>query len=174
MLTGLCVYPQFQRREHDRFRRRRAHSGHMDQSQAPVLEAPASYHANGHLAFTPPGHKQGRGADPWVVRTLGPDVFRGDVLATGGLDDRLSSRGILEHAQALMAGAVGADHTFFSTCGSSLSVKATMLTVAGPHEAGKDDRLLALASACHPQTLRQIRWTNTLIKNLSPQILTSL
>jgi hypothetical protein len=41
-------------------------------------------------------------------------------------------------------------------------------------QASKDDRLLALASACHPQTLRQMRWTNTMIKNLSPQILTSL
>ncbi|MER7702529.1 ornithine decarboxylase [Kitasatospora sp. NPDC097605] len=106
----------------------------MDQSQAPVLEALAAYHANGHTAFTPPGHKQGRGADERVVRVLGADVFRADVLATGGLDDRLSSRGILEHAQRLMAEAVGADHTFFSTCGSSLSVKAAMLAVAGPHE----------------------------------------
>lgn len=33
-----------------------------------------------------------------------------------------------------MADAVRADHTFFSTCGSSLSVKAAMLTVASPHE----------------------------------------
>ncbi|MFF7454686.1 aminotransferase class I/II-fold pyridoxal phosphate-dependent enzyme [Kitasatospora sp. NPDC008115] len=106
----------------------------MDQSQAPVLEALAAYHANGHAVFTPPGHKQGRGADERVVRVLGADVFRADVLATGGLDDRLSTRGILEHAQALMAEAVGAEHTFFSTCGSSLSVKAAMLAVAGPHE----------------------------------------
>ncbi|MFJ6794880.1 hypothetical protein [Streptomyces sp. NPDC091268] len=41
-------------------------------------------------------------------------------------------------------------------------------------QALEDTRLLDLASACHPQTLRQMRWTNTLIKNLSPQILTSL
>lgn len=41
-------------------------------------------------------------------------------------------------------------------------------------QATKDDELLAVASACHPQTLRQLRWTNTMIKNLSPQILTSL
>lgn len=33
-----------------------------------------------------------------------------------------------------MADAVHAEHTFFSTCGSSLSVKAAMLSVAGPHE----------------------------------------
>jgi hypothetical protein len=41
-------------------------------------------------------------------------------------------------------------------------------------QAAKDDRLLALASSCHPGTLRQLRWSNTMIKNLSPQILTSL
>ncbi|BET52338.1 MULTISPECIES: hypothetical protein [Streptomyces] len=41
-------------------------------------------------------------------------------------------------------------------------------------QASKDCGLLALASSCHPQTLRQMRWTNTMIKNLSPQILTSL
>ena len=37
-----------------------------------------------------------------------------------------------------------------------------------------DERLLHLASACHPQTLRQMRWTNTMIKILSPQLLTSV
>ena len=41
-------------------------------------------------------------------------------------------------------------------------------------QATKDSRLLELSSDCHPQTLRQIRWTNTMIKTLSPQALTSL
>ncbi|OQR59656.1 hypothetical protein B6E66_33730 [Streptomyces maremycinicus] len=40
--------------------------------------------------------------------------------------------------------------------------------------ASHDARLLTLASSCHPRTLRQMRWTNTMIKNLSPQALTSL
>ncbi|MDT5094700.1 MAG: arginine decarboxylase [Mycobacterium sp.] len=35
-----------------------------------------------------------------------------------------------------MADAVGADQAFFSTCGSSLSVKAAMLAVAGDHPGG--------------------------------------
>ena len=34
--------------------------------------------------------------------------------------------------------------------------------------------ILELSSDCHPQTLRQIRWANTMIKTLSPQALTSL
>lgn len=41
-------------------------------------------------------------------------------------------------------------------------------------QATRDEELLAVVSACHPRTLRQMRWTNTMIKNLAPQILTSL
>ncbi|MEU9107377.1 ornithine decarboxylase [Streptomyces xanthophaeus] len=106
----------------------------MDQSKTPVLDALAAYHQGGQTPFTPPGHKQGRGADPRVRAVLGDAVFRSDVLATSGLDDRTSFHGIVDEAQALMAEAVGADHAFFSTCGSSLSVKSAMLSVAGPHE----------------------------------------
>ncbi|MBT2382064.1 aminotransferase class I/II-fold pyridoxal phosphate-dependent enzyme [Streptomyces sp. ISL-11] len=106
----------------------------MDHSIAPVLEALAAYGETGQTPFTPPGHKQGRGADPRVRAVLGDAVFVSDVLAISGLDDRTSSHHVLEKAQELMADAVGAEHTFFSTCGSSLSVKAAMLSVAGPHE----------------------------------------
>ncbi|SDL00631.1 aminotransferase class I/II-fold pyridoxal phosphate-dependent enzyme [Streptomyces indicus] len=106
----------------------------MDQTEAPVLEALAAYHERDELGFTPPGHKQARGADPEVRKVLGDAVFFGDVLASGGLDDRRERHQVLERAEKLMAEAVHADHTFFSTCGSSLSVKAAMLTVAGPHE----------------------------------------
>ncbi|PRH79834.1 ornithine decarboxylase [Streptomyces solincola] len=106
----------------------------MDHSQAPVLDALAAYHRQGQTPFTPPGHKQGRGADPRVRAVLGDAVFRSDLLASSGLDDRRSTGRVLQRAQELMADAVGAEHTFFSTCGSSLSVKAAMLSVAGPHE----------------------------------------
>ncbi|MER5377318.1 ornithine decarboxylase [Streptomyces sp. NPDC002553] len=105
-----------------------------DHTRAPVLEALVAYHRQGRLAFSPPGHKQARGADPHVREVLGDAVFLGDVLASGGLDDRLTRGRVLERAEELMADAVHADHTFFSTCGSSLSVKAAMLSVAGPHE----------------------------------------
>ncbi|MFI0369179.1 aminotransferase class I/II-fold pyridoxal phosphate-dependent enzyme [Actinomadura sp. 1N219] len=106
----------------------------MDHSQAPVLDALAAFHREGQVPFTPPGHKQGRGADPRVRAVLGDAVFRSDVLAISGLDDRTSSHGVLERAQELMADAVHAEQTFFSTCGSSLSVKSAMLSVAGPGE----------------------------------------
>ncbi|MDB5325242.1 MAG: lysine decarboxylase [Phycisphaerales bacterium] len=97
----------------------------------PLLEAVAEYHRRGRYGFTPPGHRQGRGTDPRTLQILGSDSFRSDVLATAGLDDRSSSGGYLKRAEQLMAEAVGAEHAFFSTCGSSLSVKAAMLAVAG-------------------------------------------
>ena len=40
-------------------------------------------------------------------------------------------------------------------------------------QATRDQELLELVSSCHPQTLRQMRWTNTMIKVLSPQLLVS-
>lgn len=106
----------------------------MDHSEAPVLDALAAYRDGGYVPFTPPGHKQGRGVDPRVRAVLGGEVFGSDILAVAGLDDRTSSCQVLERAQELMADAVDADRTFFSTCGSSLSVKSAMLAVAGPHE----------------------------------------
>jgi arginine decarboxylase len=106
----------------------------MDHSKAPVLEALQAYRDAGYVPFNAPGHKQGRGVDPRVLAILGADVFASDVISLNGLDDRLMRHGVLAEAQALMADAVGAEHTFFSTCGSSLSVKSAMLAVAGPHE----------------------------------------
>ena len=103
----------------------------MDHSQAPLLDALADYHAVGRYGFTPPGHRQGRGVDPRVVAVMGREPFRDDVLASGGLDDRRSGGRYLAHAEELMADAVGASSAFFSTCGSSLSVKAAMMAVAG-------------------------------------------
>jgi len=96
-----------------------------------MLEALAAYHDCGRYGFTPPGHRQGRGVDARVLAIMGKEPFRDDVLASAGLDDRSSSGQFLQHAEALMADAVDAERAFFSTCGSSLSVKAAMLAVAG-------------------------------------------
>lgn len=38
-------------------------------------------------------------------------------------------------------------------------------------QAAKDSELLGLASRCHPETLRQMRWANAMLKELSPQVL---
>lgn len=38
-------------------------------------------------------------------------------------------------------------------------------------QAAREPELLELAAHCHPGTLRQLRWTNAMLKALSPQIL---
>lgn len=40
-------------------------------------------------------------------------------------------------------------------------------------QAAKDHELLDLTTRCHPQTLRQMRWANAMLKELSPQVMTS-
>ncbi|MEU2588053.1 ornithine decarboxylase [Streptomyces avermitilis] len=106
----------------------------MDHSRVPVLEALQEFRRRGDVVYGPPGHKQGLGADPRVVDIVGEGVFASDVLSLNGLDDRRESQGVLTQAEELMADAVGAEKAFFSTCGSSLSVKTAMLAVAGPGE----------------------------------------
>jgi arginine decarboxylase len=103
----------------------------MDHNRAPLLDALGEYHRLDRYGFTPPGHRQGRGIDRRVLDVMGLEPFRDDLLASSGLDDRSSSNGYLQQAEQLMADAVGAEHAFFSTCGSSLSVKAAMLATAG-------------------------------------------
>jgi len=106
----------------------------VDQSRVPVLEAIEQFRRRGDVVFGPPGHRQGKGVDPRVLAIMGEGVFASDILSLNGLDDRRQSQGVLSQAQELMADAVGADEAFFSTCGSSLSVKSAMLAVAGPGE----------------------------------------
>jgi arginine decarboxylase len=106
----------------------------MDHSRVPVLEAIEEFRRRGDVVFGPPGHRQGLGVDPRVLEVMGAGVFASDILSLNGLDDRRQSQGLLSDAQELMADAVGAEQAFFSTCGSSLSVKTSMLAVAGPGE----------------------------------------
>jgi hypothetical protein len=43
------------------------------------------------------------------------------------------------------------------------------------HAQAKQERdILDLTMQCHPQVLRQIRWANTMLKTMSPQVLASL
>src|SRR4051794_2866680 len=99
----------------------------MDQSKAPILEGIQEHRSSGRYGFTPPAHRQGRGVDPRVIEVLGEGVFASDLVSNSGLDDRTASNGYVSEAQSLMAEAVGAEQVIFSTCGSSLAVKAAIL-----------------------------------------------
>jgi hypothetical protein len=41
-------------------------------------------------------------------------------------------------------------------------------------QAKRATELVELSARCHPQTLRQVRWANTMLKTLSPQTLAAL
>lgn len=103
----------------------------LSQRSAPLVAALDDYRRLDRYGFTPPGHRQGRGVDDRTRAVIGSEAFASDVLVSGGLDDRRMSNHALRDAESLMAEAVGADTAFFSTCGSSLSVKAAMMAVAG-------------------------------------------
>jgi hypothetical protein len=57
------------------------------------------------------------------------------------------------------------------TDASGVSVDWEVLAQAA--QGMKDRELLAVASRCHPQTLRQVRWANSQIKEQAPQIIAS-
>jgi hypothetical protein len=57
------------------------------------------------------------------------------------------------------------------TLACGLSVDWEMLAQAA--QALKDDELLELTRECHPDTLRQLRWANSKLKESSPQVLVS-
>lgn len=40
-------------------------------------------------------------------------------------------------------------------------------------QAVRDGELLALSRRCHPRTLRQLTWSNAMLKTLAPQVLAS-
>jgi arginine decarboxylase len=108
-----------------------------DQKKAPILEAIQKYHESGITPFTTPGYKKGAGISEEDKAVIGEAPFLNDIPMQNGADDRRESKGIQEEAEKLCAKAVGADQTYFSTNGSSLSAHVAVLAIA---EAG--DKIL--------------------------------
>jgi arginine decarboxylase len=105
-----------------------------DQSRVPYEDAINAYWERDLVTFAIPAHNGGRGPAPEFTRWMGAQVARADLPTTHGLDTRNSAYGVQTTAQELFADAVGAKHTFFSTCGSSMSVRVAIMAVAGPGE----------------------------------------
>lgn len=95
----------------------------MDQNQTPVLDAIEQARESGVYSFALPGHRFGLGIDDRTAEVLSRSTFAADVLlAKSGVSD----------AEALYADAVGAKQAVFTTCGSSISIHTSVLTIAGP------------------------------------------
>lgn len=102
------------------------------QSRAPLLEALAKYLEDGVVRFHMPGHKGGRRLDPMVSRLVGEQAFTLDITGVEGMDDLHQPQGVLAQAQALLAGAFGADYSYFLINGTSSGVQALLLTLCNP------------------------------------------
>ena len=101
-----------------------------NQDKAPIMEAIQKYHETGITPFTTPGHKCGAGVFNEDKEAVGVGAFYNDIPMQNGADDRRESKGVQEEAEALAAQAVGADESFYSTNGSSLSAHVAVLSVA--------------------------------------------
>ena len=108
--------------------------GERDHRRAPILQALEAFMASNVASYTIPAHKKGQGVDDETLEVLGKEAYFGDAPMHHGLEDRVSSNKILTHAQSLAADAFGADHCFFSTNGSTLSVQLAVMTCARPGE----------------------------------------
>ncbi|MDB5232956.1 MAG: ldcC [Chitinophagaceae bacterium] len=102
----------------------------QDHSKAPIIEAIQHYHESGVIPFTTPGHKLGNGVLPEDKTAIGAGAYYNDMAMQNGADDRRESKGVVESAEKLFADAVGADTSFFSTNGSSLSAHVAVMTIA--------------------------------------------
>jgi arginine decarboxylase len=81
----------------------------LNHNDVPLLDAPAEYHRLGRYGCTPPGHRQGVGADPRAREVLRAEPFRSNVLVSSGLDDRSSSGGLLVLKEKLIGAEVSSD-----------------------------------------------------------------
>ena len=80
----------------------------MDQSDAPLLDAPTEYQRARPIQLHFPGAPARPRYRSRTLAALGTEPFRADVLAGAGLDDRSSSGAVLKAAETLMPQAVGA------------------------------------------------------------------
>ncbi len=101
-----------------------------NQRKAPLIEAIQRYHESGITPFTTPGHKRGAGVLEEDKAAIGEGAFYNDIPMQNGADDRRESKGVQEEAEKMAAEAMGADLSFFSTNGSSLSAHVAVLSVA--------------------------------------------
>lgn len=95
----------------------------MDQNTTPVLDAIAQTRQEGMYSFALPGHRFGLGIDDHTAEVLSRGAFQADVMM---------AKSAVGDAERLYAEAVGARDAVFTTCGSSISIHTTMLTLLGP------------------------------------------
>jgi arginine/lysine/ornithine decarboxylase len=103
-----------------------------NQHRAPICDAIQEFRRNKITTFTSPGHKAGQAVSADMAKIISRDAYRWDLSMLNGVDDRLESKDIQGQAEDLAAQLYGADSSFFSTNGSSLSVHVALCVVGSP------------------------------------------
>ena len=104
----------------------------LDQSATPYLDALLEYVRAGTVSFHTPGHKHGAGMHERLRALVGDGVLKLDLTQVRGLDDLSAPHGPIRDAQALAAGAYGADFSYFLVNGSTAGNQAMLLTALRP------------------------------------------
>lgn len=105
---------------------------HVNQPNAPYLEAVAAYGLRGSTRFHVPGHKGGAGADPALRSVLGERALLLDIPQDIYGVDAGPKPTPYELAEQLAAEAYGAERCWFLTNGASQGNHALCLALAGP------------------------------------------
>ncbi|MDR3254876.1 MAG: aminotransferase class I/II-fold pyridoxal phosphate-dependent enzyme [Synergistaceae bacterium] len=99
----------------------------LSQSDAPLHEALVEYRERRFVPFDVPGHKQGRGT-PELTAFLGKSCLSVDVNSMKPLDNLSHPTSVIRDAEALAAGAFGADSAFMMVGGTTSAVQAMIMS----------------------------------------------
>ncbi|MHB1126082.1 MAG: aminotransferase class I/II-fold pyridoxal phosphate-dependent enzyme [Bacillota bacterium] len=104
------------------------------QQRTPVYEALTSYLQQENISFHFPGHKQGKGITPALLRAMGKFLWRLDVTELPGLGQLHPSTGPVREAEELAAQCFGAGETYFLVNGATSGAQALILAWCKPGE----------------------------------------
>jgi len=102
----------------------------MNQYDLPLVQAMRTYVTADPVRLHMPGHSGGRSAPLSLQSLWGKAIWQYDLTELPQTDDLYQPAGPIALAQALAAGAFGAQRTFFLVGGASAGIVASMLAVA--------------------------------------------
>lgn len=105
----------------------------MNPKSAPLYETMVAHYFQRNTSFHVPGHKGGKGVDPFA-EDFYEKIMGLDLTEIAGLDDLHNPSGPIKEAQDLAAACFGAEETFFLINGSTVGNLAMILSVCARNE----------------------------------------
>jgi len=117
------------------------------QDKTPILDVLMNRAKRGVTSFHTPGHKNGQGIDPKILKYTGRNVFKMDVTVFPEVDSLHDPVGPIKKAQQLMAKAYGVKYSQFLVNGSSVGNMAMLMSACHPGDS------VILSRNAHKSTL---------------------